>query len=302
MLSARMIRRSAAGVAGAGLVIALAPSAPAGADPSAATWQRLRVCESSDNYSIDSGNGHYGAYQFDVSTWRSVGGTGRASTATPGEQDARALILYRLRGWQPWQCATILGLKEDGDARSGVIADIKVPISRGTAPDWPGTAYGQLGDSNAMIARWKTQMSSRGARLADNGIFGAGTLTTVNRIQKQNGLPQTGLLGPVTWALAWRGDFTPVSVPAPEKPAAPGTGRRAPAMPGPHWYVQGDHNATIARWQVQMHTRGASLNGTGVFGPNTLKVVKRLQQLNGLAQTGVLGPETWKLAWAGRYL
>ena len=59
---------------------------------------------------------HSGAYQFDLPTWRSVGGKGYPNLASRAEQDARALILYRTRGWQPWQCASILGLREDAAA------------------------------------------------------------------------------------------------------------------------------------------------------------------------------------------
>src|SRR6266487_350481 len=99
-----------------GTLMVLVPSNTAWADPSADAWHQLRVCESGDNYSINTGNAHYGAYQFDLATWRSVGGSGYPYQASAGEQDARALVLYRMRGWQPWQCATILGLHEIGRA------------------------------------------------------------------------------------------------------------------------------------------------------------------------------------------
>jgi peptidoglycan hydrolase-like protein with peptidoglycan-binding domain len=50
-----------------------------------------------------------------------------------------------------------------------------------------------------------------------------------------------------------------------------------------------------------MHARGVtSLRGTGVFGQNTLAAVKSLQLHNGLPATGILGPNTWKLAWTGK--
>lgn len=66
--------------------------------------QTIRWCESRGNYGTDTGNGYYGAYQFDLETWRSVGGTGLPSEASPAEQDYRAMLLYLSRGWQPWQC------------------------------------------------------------------------------------------------------------------------------------------------------------------------------------------------------
>jgi len=82
----------------------------AAADPSADDWYRLRVCESGNNYAINTGNGYYGAYQFDLGTWGSVGGSGYPNQASPETQDALALRLWQQRGWGPWACARILGL------------------------------------------------------------------------------------------------------------------------------------------------------------------------------------------------
>lgn len=62
----------------------------------------IRSCESGGNYSTNTGNGFYGAYQFDLQTWQSVGGTGLPSDASPSEQDRRAAILYAQRGSSPW--------------------------------------------------------------------------------------------------------------------------------------------------------------------------------------------------------
>ena len=308
MSFARPRWRPVLGVTVGAVLIGLAPVVPAAADPSGHTWQRLRTCESSDNYSIDTGNGYYGAYQFDESTWRSVGGTGRASDAIPGEQDARALILYRLRGWQPWSCASILGLAEDKDARSGRIDDIVVPTRSGSAPAWPGGSHGyRRGDDSDDILRWKVQMRTRGARLHGNGHFGRTTLKVVERIQRQNGLPETGVLGPVTWALAWTGDFRPSAPPAPPAPnPSPPPGNvgpvsSAPPMPGPHWFVRGDDSKVIQKWQRRMRKRGSTIHVNGHFGRKTLRVVKRVQRRNGRDQTGILGPVTWALAWTGKY-
>ena len=194
---------------GAGGLVAAVSGGPASADPSGSDWYRLRMCESSNNYSIDTGNDHYGAYQFDLPTWRSVGGSGYPNRATPAEQDRRALILYRMRGWQPWQCASMLGLREDRDARSGRTSDIALPRSTsGAIPAFPG---------------------------------------------------------------------------------------------GSHWYQYGETSRNIKTFQDQMHRRGYFPVGTGEYGPNTLRMVKRLQSLNGLVPNGYIGPNTWRLAWTGRY-
>lgn len=66
-------------------------------------WEKMRFCESSDNYQAVSPSGRYtGAYQFDRPTWQSVGGTGNPGDASPSEQDARARELYARRGDVPW--------------------------------------------------------------------------------------------------------------------------------------------------------------------------------------------------------
>lgn len=214
-LARRMLVLTVLPAAASVFIATVGTIATASADPSPTDWSRLRMCESSGNYATDTGNGYYGAYQFDLSTWRSVGGTGSPNLATPAEQDARALVLYRERGWQPWTCAGILGLREDSDARSGRINDIGVPATGSTAvaptqsgaPDWPGPQYFSIGDHSSTIARWQAQMHTRGSSLVGTGDFGPNTLAVVKRIQGENGLPQTGILGPVTWALAWTGTY-----------------------------------------------------------------------------------------------
>jgi len=100
----------------------------ASADPSADDWYRLRVCESGNNYAINTGNGYYGAYQFDLGTWRSVGGTGYPNDASPATQDALALKLWQSRGWSPWACARIVGLRDS-------------PVSAPAAPPPPPAGF-----------------------------------------------------------------------------------------------------------------------------------------------------------------
>lgn len=84
-------------------VPAPAPVAPSSGDPTAAQWAALRACESGGDYTIVSSNGlWYGAYQFTLDTWASYGSSGNPAEASPAEQDRRALLLYRSRGWSPW--------------------------------------------------------------------------------------------------------------------------------------------------------------------------------------------------------
>lgn len=71
--------------------------------PTPGQWAQLRQCESGGNYRAVSPGGTYrGAYQFDLSTWRTVGGTGDPIAASPAEQDHRAQLLWQSRGHAPW--------------------------------------------------------------------------------------------------------------------------------------------------------------------------------------------------------
>jgi len=68
----------------------------------------VRACESGGNYRINTGNGYYGAYQFDRGTWLANGGGRYASTANKAPKFAQDHIAYRTwksRGWSPWACA-----------------------------------------------------------------------------------------------------------------------------------------------------------------------------------------------------
>jgi hypothetical protein len=76
--------------------------------------QKLAYCESSNRHTVVSRTGKYrGLFQFDLPTWKSVGGTGDPAKATRAEQTKRAKMLYQKRGWQPWpQCAPKLNLRD----------------------------------------------------------------------------------------------------------------------------------------------------------------------------------------------
>jgi hypothetical protein len=58
--------------------------------------EALRDCESGGNYQDNTGNGYYGAYQFSLGTWDSLGYSGLPSSAAPSTQD-QAIIRNTLR-------------------------------------------------------------------------------------------------------------------------------------------------------------------------------------------------------------
>lgn len=65
-------------------------------------WAALAECESSGNPRAVNPAGYYGLYQFSLSTWRSVGGSGSPADASSGEQTRRAQILYDKAGAGQW--------------------------------------------------------------------------------------------------------------------------------------------------------------------------------------------------------
>jgi uncharacterized protein YabE (DUF348 family) len=74
----------------------------------AAMWDRIAQCESSGNWSINTGNGYYGGLQFDLQTWLGAGGgdfASRPDLASRAEQITVANRVYADRGLSPWGCA-----------------------------------------------------------------------------------------------------------------------------------------------------------------------------------------------------
>lgn len=67
----------------------------------------VKMCESGNNYSINTGNGYYGAWQFDYPSWHDNGGGVFAEyphQATKAQQDYIAWTYWRKAGWRPWEC------------------------------------------------------------------------------------------------------------------------------------------------------------------------------------------------------
>lgn len=65
----------------------------------------IRNRESGGNYRINTGNGYYGAYQFDRGTWMSNGGGQFGKTADKAPKWAQDYIMFKTheaRGWSPW--------------------------------------------------------------------------------------------------------------------------------------------------------------------------------------------------------
>ncbi|GAA1387859.1 hypothetical protein GCM10009613_24340 [Pseudonocardia kongjuensis] len=76
------------------------------------TWDKLAECESSGDWSINTGNGYSGGLQFLPSTWKAYGGSGEAHNASKAEQIRVAENVLEGQGWGAWpSCASQLGLR-----------------------------------------------------------------------------------------------------------------------------------------------------------------------------------------------
>jgi len=114
-----VLRLTAAALA-ATVALTMAGLAPAGAHsrraaaaaPTADNFARLRDCESDGDYGARAANRYFGAYQFSVGTWRSLGYGGLPNLAAPLVQDEAARRLQARSGWRPWPaCSRLLGLR-----------------------------------------------------------------------------------------------------------------------------------------------------------------------------------------------
>ncbi|MEJ2862262.1 transglycosylase family protein [Actinomycetospora flava] len=82
------------------------PKATAPAVSNGGKWDRIARCESTGNWSINSGNGYYGGLQFDRQTWRAYGGGQYASLPHQASREEQIAVAERVRadrgGYGAW--------------------------------------------------------------------------------------------------------------------------------------------------------------------------------------------------------
>jgi len=216
-----------------------AVGAGAASAASADDFSRLRGCESGGNYSTNTGNGFYGAYQFDQGTWNGLGYSGLPSNASAGTQDAAARTLQSQRGWQPWPaCSRKLGLGSGSSSSSGVsrastptrvsrpvvsthhlftpgsaraAATQTVAPTRTVAPTTPPRFAGHVFtvkdvDTNRADVRvWQQRMVARGWDLAVDGYFGPQSAGIATAFADDKGLDvRRGTVDRGLFNAAWR--------------------------------------------------------------------------------------------------
>lgn len=183
---------------------------------------RLRACESSSNYATNTGNGFYGAYQFDVTTWQGLGYSGTASQASPATQDEAAVRLQGDRGWAPWPgCTAKLGLGQDGSvatvaytapdraSRGGQRSAVDVAQVGAIASeaDYAGRTItaADVGSDLAAVRSWQARMAQRGWDIVVDGQFGPQSAGVATRFAAEKGLsPElAGSLDQTVYTGAW---------------------------------------------------------------------------------------------------
>ncbi|WP_063772117.1 transglycosylase family protein [Kitasatospora mediocidica] len=108
---------AATGLVGLGLSLPCITATTASAAP-VSTWEKVAQCESSGDWSINTGNGYYGGLQFSASTWAAFGGTQyapQANQATEDQQIAVAEKVLASQGPGAWPvCSVQAGLTAGG--------------------------------------------------------------------------------------------------------------------------------------------------------------------------------------------
>lgn len=197
--------------AGAGIFAAASPAA-------ADVYSNIRQCESGGNYSTNTGNGYYGAYQFSQQTWNGLGYSGTPNNASPAQQDAAAAQLASRSGFGQWPVCGAGG----GSAPAAAPAQTYyTPAQTYYAPaaasrDYTRAAivapvadvYGYFSRANEGSVRqdvklFQQAMVKRHYKLKVDGQYGAQTEKVAIAFQKAKKLKLVdGVVGPETWKAA----------------------------------------------------------------------------------------------------
>ncbi|WP_101830343.1 transglycosylase family protein [Frankia canadensis] len=177
----------------------------------ATTWAGLRQCESGGDYTTNTGNSYYGAYQFSAGTWRSLGYSGLPHQAAPAVQDEAALRLAQRSGFGQWPvCGRGMGADQlAGGSSSGGAAQasrsaqrsgLTVAPAAATSPNFTRNLTTALVRQNrADVSAWQTRMSQLGYPIAVDGHYGPRSAAAARALQTAKGLHVDGIVGPATW-------------------------------------------------------------------------------------------------------
>jgi biotin carboxyl carrier protein len=131
-------RAGAAGTLALAATGGMAAITPGGARANGLDWPKVAQCESSGDWSIDTGNGYFGGLQFTQATWAGFGGLAyapRADLATEAQQIAVATRVLAVQGPGAWPvCSRKAATTTVAPLAPAAIPTPRVPVKTVTPP------------------------------------------------------------------------------------------------------------------------------------------------------------------------
>jgi len=128
----------------------------------------------------------------------------------------------------------------------------------------------RAGDESATVATLQYVLNTHDLDVTVDGGFGDETAAAVRAFQRRQGLAADAVVGEATW--------------------------RALIVT----LEQGDEGDAVAALQTQLAARDVDIEVDGDFGEQTAAAVRAFQRAHGLADDGVVGPQTWEALVSGR--
>lgn len=101
-----------------------------------------------------------------------------------------------------------------------------------------------------------------------------------------------------SWDAPGRGWTHAARVPGLDYGAPPAPPKDAyPPWPG-RYLKRGMSGSDVRQWQTQMRSRGWTITADGAYGPKSEQVCVAFQKEKHIKVDGIVGPDTWKAAWA----
>lgn len=261
-LFTRSRRRLLAAVltASAAVPLSMAVSATAATAASVETWDKVAACESSGNWSANTGNGFSGGLQFTQSTWAGFGGHQYAPNAYQASKDQQISVAEKvLEGQGPgaWpRCSIEGGLTTGGPAPqlgtgSGISANADQDAPQTEGGETTGVLIAEKGDTVSSLAKkfgtsceeLYGENKNRVPAVPDQPIQPG---TKVAHGLSTGQTPNTEPADPQSTPTPETPEATPDSGQAEPEPAAPRTPATAQDKTGPAAQTAGKASAPVA--------------------------------------------------------